>query len=148
MFSAFTASSKVIVIICGTSDAVKFPGTSVPSFEHQQSGARQFLGSQGVALFGSFRASMKPVKKKILIASKHPTVFEFLTAPHFVGAIRTVDASVAKVCSREARAVSASQKLLIAVALLEKRSRWLRLCKTLKEFPITTRDESIQSVRV
>lgn len=64
MFSAFTASSKVIVIICGTSDAVKFPGTSVPSFEHQQSGARQFLGSQGVALFGSFRASMKPVKKK------------------------------------------------------------------------------------
>ena len=65
----------------------------------------------------------------------------FLTAPAFVGSVGTVDAAVAKVCSWEASAIAASQILIIAVAVLEERPRWLRLCKALEKSRITIRCE-------
>ena len=52
------ASSKVIVIICGTSLAGISPGTVVPSSEQKQSGRTQTAGSQGGARFGSDSASV------------------------------------------------------------------------------------------
>ena len=47
------ASSKVIVIICGTSLEGMSPGIVVPSSEQKQSGKLQTAGSHGGARFGS-----------------------------------------------------------------------------------------------
>lgn len=54
----FMASSKVIVIICGTFLDGKSPGIVVPSSEQKQSGKTQTVGSHGGALFGSLSISM------------------------------------------------------------------------------------------
>lgn len=51
------ASSKVIVIIWGTSFDGKSPGIVVPSSEQKQSGKTQTAGSHGGARFGSVSAS-------------------------------------------------------------------------------------------
>lgn len=57
MLLLLMASSKVMVIIWGTSLAGKSPGITVPSSEQKQSGKTQTVGSQCGALFGSFSAS-------------------------------------------------------------------------------------------
>lgn len=53
------ASSKVTVIICGTSFGGRSFGIAVPSSEQKQSGSTQTAGSQGGALFGSLSLSKK-----------------------------------------------------------------------------------------
>lgn len=53
------ASSKVMVIIIGTSLAGKSPGIAVPSSEQKQSGKTQTEGSQGGARLGSLSISKK-----------------------------------------------------------------------------------------
>lgn len=63
MLLLLIASSKVIVIICGTSFGGKSPGMAVPSSEQKQSGRTQTAGSQGGALFGSL--SLSEIKYKI-----------------------------------------------------------------------------------
>lgn len=59
MLLLLMASSKVMVIICGTSLAGTSPGIVVPSSEQKQSGNTQTAGSQGGALLGSDSASVK-----------------------------------------------------------------------------------------
>lgn len=51
------ASSKVMVIICGTSLEGKSPGMVVPSSEQKQSGKTHTAGSHGGARFGSLSIS-------------------------------------------------------------------------------------------
>lgn len=58
MLLLFMASSKVIVIIIGTSFAARSPGTVVPSSEQKQSGKTQTAGSHGGARFGSLSISV------------------------------------------------------------------------------------------
>lgn len=58
MLLLLMASSKVIVIICGTSLEGKSPGIVVPSSEQKQSGKTHTEGSHGGALFGSDSASI------------------------------------------------------------------------------------------
>lgn len=53
------ASSKVMVIICGTSFAGRSPGIVVPSSEQKQSGKTHTAGSQGGARFGSLSISAR-----------------------------------------------------------------------------------------
>lgn len=53
------ASSKVMVIIWGTSLDGRSPGMVVPSSEQKQSGKTQTDGSQGGARFGSLSISGK-----------------------------------------------------------------------------------------
>lgn len=129
-------------IIWGTVDAVKLPGTTVPSSEHQQFGRRHSFESQGNAPFGSFRTPISIKYNAYMCAYIYGAITNrlLLTAPAtLVGAVGTVDTSVAKVRCREARAVAASQMSLLAVTVLEKRSGRSRLCKTLKKFQITIR---------
>lgn len=72
------ASSKVIVIIWGTSFGGISPGVVVPSSEQKQSGNTQTEGSHGGARFGSVsiseKESMKKRKSEICSESK---TFEF-----------------------------------------------------------------------
>lgn len=65
MLLLLMASSKVIVIICGTSLEGKSPGIVVPSSEQKQSGKTQTAGSHGGALLGSDSASGKKTSQKI-----------------------------------------------------------------------------------
>lgn len=65
--------------------------------------------------------------------------FMSLTAPSFVGTVRTIDASIAEIQSRKARAISASQTFLIAFAILQQRLRWLDIYEKLLKFHITIR---------
>jgi hypothetical protein len=57
MLLLLMASSKVMVIIWGTSFAGIAPGMVVPSSEQKQSGRTQTAGSHGGARFGSVSAS-------------------------------------------------------------------------------------------
>lgn len=57
MLLLLMASSKVMVIICGTSLAGKSFGIVVPSSEQKQSGNTQTAGSHGGARFGSLSIS-------------------------------------------------------------------------------------------
>lgn len=59
MLLLLIASSKVIVIIWGTSFDGKSPGIVVPSSEQKQSGKTHTDGSQGGALLGSDSASVQ-----------------------------------------------------------------------------------------
>lgn len=58
MLLLLMASSKVMVIIMGTSLADKSPGTVVPSSEQKQSGKTHTAGSHGGARFGSLSMSV------------------------------------------------------------------------------------------
>lgn len=136
-------------IIWGTVDAVKLPGTTVPSSEHQQFGRRHSFESQGNAPFGSFRTPISIKYNAYMCVYIYGAITNrlLLTAPAtLVGAVGTVDTSVAKVRCREARAVAASQMSLLAVTVLEKRSGRSRLCKTLKKFQITIRSRQYFSI--
>lgn len=57
MLLLLIASSKVMVIIIGTSLLGKSPGIVVPSSEQKQSGSTQTAGSHGGARFGSLSIS-------------------------------------------------------------------------------------------
>lgn len=57
MLLLLMASSKVIVIIWGTSFGGRSLGVAVPSSEQKQSGRTQTAGSQGGARFGSLSLS-------------------------------------------------------------------------------------------
>lgn len=61
------ASSKVMVIIIGTSLAGKSPGIAVPSSEQKQSGNTQTAGSQGGARLGSLSISKINKLRKYLL---------------------------------------------------------------------------------
>lgn len=59
MLLLLMASSKVMVIIWGTSLAGRSPGMVVPSSEQKQSGRTHTAGSQGGARLGSLSMSAK-----------------------------------------------------------------------------------------
>lgn len=61
MLLLLMASSKVIVIIIGTSFDGKSPGMVVPSSEQKQSGSTQTAGSHGGARLGSLSMSGKNI---------------------------------------------------------------------------------------
>lgn len=61
MLLLLMASSKVIVIIWGTSFGGRSLGVAVPSSEQKQSGRTHTAGSHGGALFGSL--SLSEIKK-------------------------------------------------------------------------------------
>lgn len=73
MLLLLMASSKVIVIIWGTSLAGKSPGMTVPSSEQKQSGSTHCEVSHGGALLGSLSISKTKIKNySILFQYKVP----------------------------------------------------------------------------
>lgn len=81
MLLLFMASSKVIVIICGTSFDGRSPGIVVPSSEQKQSGRTQTAGSHGGARFGSLSISAKNKKKNLTSPKKKLYFTGYLDIP-------------------------------------------------------------------